>query len=704
MAIEQEIVTWLERHSDILDLKETSGRKAFLFKADLTDLQNKLKLEETTAIFCSDLVQRLRNYGALSDGRDPLTAVLEAAKTMVGRDKQAECDALIARLQSAPRSRQAGWPSTTPRHLPPIDAYFVDREQQLADLMRDLYPGKVVTLCGMGGIGKTALAAQAARQIEPERFPDGILFHSFYKQRDHKVALEYIAATFGIEPKLTPEKAAQIALAGRQALLILDGTEEADDLRPILNVRGTCGVLITSRKKHDALQTRLNLSPLSQQFALDLLNSWRGAQGMDAAAQQICEILDGLPLAVRLVGHYLSETGEPATEYLAWLKTQPFDALDRGDHRDESVKVLLRRSVAQLSELARQSLAVIGLLAFAPCAIEPLAAALDCDIRQCQTAAGELVNFGILQTTADRYEMCHRLIHTYAQHQLPSPPEALERLVAYYLNFIKEQQQHGRAGYAQMDPERFHLMQVLETCQERAMWSSVSVLVGKIDTYLDRQGYWSERQAALKMNLIAAHQQADQSDEAWCVNNLGLTCLHRGDYATALTYLEQSLAIQRDIGDKAGEGTTLNNLSQIYDARGDYATALTYLEQSLAIQREIGDKAGEGATLNNLSQIFKARGDYATALTYLEQSLAIRREIGDIAGVCATLFNMGHIHVQNEELQEALEAWGTVYRLAKPRNLAQALEALDNLAGQLGLPGGSEAWEKLAADMDAAMK
>ncbi|MCP4738560.1 MAG: tetratricopeptide repeat protein, partial [Bosea sp.] len=42
-----------------------------------------------------------------------------------------------------------------------------------------------------------------------------------------------------------------------------------------------------------------------------------------------------------------------------------------------------------------------------------------------------------------------------------------------------------------------------------------------------------------------------------------------------------------EIGDTAGEGTTLNNISQIYDARGDYTTALEYLEQSLAISREM---------------------------------------------------------------------------------------------------------------------
>ncbi len=135
-------------------------------------------------------------------------------------------------------------------------------------------------------------------------------------------------------------------------------------------------------------------------------------------------------------------------------------------------------------------------------------------------------------------------------------------------------------------------------------------------------------------------------------------------------------------------------------------SALQYLVQCLAITQAIGDKAGEGTTLNNISQIYTARGDYASALPYLEQSLAIRQEIGDVAGMCATLFNMGHIHLQNDEHSQAVTAWVTVYRLAKPRNIAQALEALENLAQQLGLPeqlgvsGGLEAWETLSQQME----
>ncbi len=67
-----------------------------------------------------------------------------------------------------------------------------------------------------------------------------------------------------------------------------------------------------------------------------------------------------------------------------------------------------------------------------------------------------------------------------------------------------------------------------------------------------------------------------------------------------------------------------------------------------------------------------------------------------MAGLCATLFNIGHIHWQNEQQDEAVSAWVTVYRLANRMNLTQALDALEQLAQGLGLEGGLAGWERLA--------
>jgi len=75
----------------------------------------------------------------------------------------------------------------------------------------------------------------------------------------------------------------------------------------------------------------------------------------------------------------------------------------------------------------------------------------------------------------------------------------------------------------------------------------------------------------------------------WALNRYGQCQLVLGAPDQALSAFEQAL---EGSPDQRSRGTTLNNISQIYDARGDYATALQYLEESLGVYREIGDKAG----------------------------------------------------------------------------------------------------------------
>ncbi len=191
----------------------------------------------------------------------------------------------------------------------------------------------------------------------------------------------------------------------------------------------------------------------------------------------------------------------------------------------------------------------------------------------------------------------------------------------------------------------------------------------------------------------------DLQTRAEALGQTGKLLHHLGDFEHALPYMKQSLTIRQQIGDKEGEGATLNNISGIYQAQGDYETALTYLKQSLTIQQQIGDKKGESVTLNNISQILQVQGDYETALEYSKRDLAICQQIGDKAGMCVTLFNMGHMYARDNKMQEAVQAWVTVYVIAKQINEFKVLQALSKLAPQLGMPEGLEGWEQLAQRM-----
>ncbi len=554
-------------------------------------------------------------------------------------------------------SQHSAQPPPPPYQLPDLDDHFLGRDKELAELLPLLLPGKVVTLCGPGGMGKSALAAQAVSKLEADRFPDGIVFHTFYGHPQTEMALRSIAEAFAIKPEPSLDIAVRNALSGKKALLILDGAEDAKDLPAVLRLRGSCGVLITTRSRKDALAVRLNIKPLDDKPAAELLAAWSG-QAIDAeTTQRICALLGGLPVAVRIVGHYLRSTDEPAAEYLRWLDKEPLGQLSKGKHRTESVAVLLRRSVAQVSDDARQVLALAGTLAYVPISGSPVAVILDDDDERCRDALNELVNYGLLERQKERWQVSHALIHTYARTELALSTESLEPLAGWYIAFCKAASNEGLKGYARLDAERAHCLRLMESCLESELLAAVNNLAETISTYLDRQGYWTEKLAALDMNLTAARQSGKRSHEGACLNNLGLTCWRRGELDKASAYYEQSLPIWRELGNRKDEGSTLNNIATIYHDQGKHNKAVIQYKQSLTICREVGDREGEGATLNNLAGVYYDQGDCEQALTYYEQSLRIAREVGHKPLEGSTLNNIASIYDEQGKPAKALECY-----------------------------------------------
>ena len=444
MEVEQTIIAWLEAHSVALNLQHVPGRAAFLAHAGLHELQNNIHLEGSALVFCGNLLGVLASYGALADGRDPVVALFDAAKTMVGADKRAECDALIAQWRQRPPEERKPRPADAPRH-----------------------PSQ--TFASGGGAMNIA--------------------------QDHAIANQYNTYN-GVSPELFAEYVKKLAL-----------TEEiVERFFTILEQRQT---------------------PRDE---------W--GRKLQEIAAQYKELLQRLEFV---------QSEDPR---VLELKAQARQAIEAG--RFDEAETRLKQAEAR-------------------------------DLR------------------------------------------AIEQLEAAA--------QKRRISAAETNADNARLQEI----QLR---------------YAAAADYW--RQAAKLL------PESEQQKRAFCLNEAGYD----------------------------------------FDRIARYADALPLYEQSLAICREIGDKAGEGATLNNLATTAYAGGDYATALTYLEQSLAISREIGDIAGMCATLFNIGHIHRQNREFPQAMTAWMTVYQLAKPRNIAQALGALKNLAEHIGFPNGLDGWERLVSQME----
>ncbi len=352
--------------------------------------------------------------------------------------------------------KQVNYYNTAPKAYPPcqpppLNAHFLGREEELSWVLDRLQPGKILAICGPGGMGKSALAAQAVHQMKHYIFPDGIFFHSFYHQRKTDVAFKAIARSFSIihdEKELSLQETLIDNLSGRQALLILDGTEEADDLSRVLKLCSTCGALITSRKREDANNgDRLDLSPLPKSKAIGLLRAW--CSDMDnTSLLGIYEILGGWPVALRIAGHSLSSTGEDAATYLRWLKQEPFKELGNITHQQENAALLLRRSIDQMSTDARLALGLAGTLAFAPISVEPITFLLDNDKLRARTALNQLVNYGMLVRNDDRWQTSHVMIYIYSRDELALSKEMLEHLALYYVDVVQKQDKSRAVDYA----------------------------------------------------------------------------------------------------------------------------------------------------------------------------------------------------------------------------------------------------------------
>ncbi len=587
-----------------------------------------------------------------------------------------------------------GQPTGPPLQLPRRPDHFTGRRQEVDDLMTALRPGHVITLWGPGGIGKSAVAAEALHRLTadgtepPAQFPDGVVWHEFYNAPEALRALEHIARSCGQTLDPTPREAALLALAGRKALLLLDGAEDADDLPAVLDVAGGCAVIVTTRNRHDAGPDRLEINALPDDESADLLKAWGRDQTQDApAVRRICDLLGGLPLAICLVGGYLDETGDTAPEYLQWLETTPLDALDQGDRKRDSVPLLLKRSLDQVSQTARDILSIAGILAFAPFTAAALAAALQTQPQTLKRPLNELTGYSLLARTAPRYQLKHALIHTYARENHSSTDDALQRLADFYTGLAERHSDHGPQGYAHLDPDRVHILQTLTACRDRRLWEPVRKLVWAIDDYLNIQGHWAERCKTLHAGVDAARGLEDRDGEGKFLGNLGNAYYVLGQVGKAIDHYRQALAIHREIRDRRGEGNRLGNLGIAYRDLGQVGKAIDHLQQALAIHRAIGDRGGEANDLGNLGIAYSKLGQVETVIDHYLQALAIAREIGDRRGEGNDLGNLGIAYSdlgQVEKARAMLEQSLAIFEEIQSPNTARIRKWLAELDGEDG--------------------
>ncbi|MDT7719365.1 MAG: hypothetical protein QOE94_376 [Mycobacterium sp.] len=209
----------------------------------------------------------------------------------------------------------------SPGNLRAATTSFIGRESEVAELHAAVKAHRLVTLTGVGGVGKTRLALEVAGRLVDE-FPDGVWFFELAAVTDPAAVPDAVAAVLGItqQPGRSVTESVASALEGRSRLLVFDNCEHVVDsvvdlVEAILAASATVTILATSREGLGVSEEQLWRVPslavnagtesaavnLFVDRAQSVVSDFSLAQPGEAdAVVEICRRLDGIPLAIEL--------------------------------------------------------------------------------------------------------------------------------------------------------------------------------------------------------------------------------------------------------------------------------------------------------------------------------------------------------------------------------------------------------------------
>ncbi len=604
---------------------------------------------------------------------------------------------LLQRISAPPRGPRP------PFKLAPRAPEFVGRTSELADLCKRLCAGQSVGLSalvsGLGGIGKSALAAEALATLaaEPDAFPGGVT----WVRCDGREGLSGLAwlydqllADWGTP--LAPEQLAQAQVAGPEAevdlreralqvrlrdaapaLVLLDNVEVSLPLARMLDHLSALHLTVLVTARHQPSVPRLavvRLDVLDPTAAEQLFaeryrekgGDWDEARDSSAAAA-IVERLGWLPLAIELQAARAALRQVSVAQLNADLERDRSQGL-LGDPLDatRNLRYSFAQSLRTLTPLQRTRFAALGLPGgpdWPRSIIErPLAGIRERDdstnadetpdadnepsaseMASAQADLDLLVALSLASLLPEDRLRLHPLLRDYA-HELWQAESAatqaagLRALLAGIRRLVTEQ----RRDFAVLAREEELIVAALDLAQARqAEPQQVIDIVDALYDYLTLGGHWNVGIHLRSLQLAAYRSIGDRRGEGMALNNLGYLARRLGQWAQARAYYEQALAIRREVGDRRGEGVTLTNLGGLALDLEQTDEARHYYEQGLTIHREVGNRAMEGTTLGDLGYLARSLGQREQASAYYEQALTIFREVGYRAGEGTILNNLG---------------------------------------------------------------
>ena len=543
-------------------------------------------------------------------------------------------------------------PPPIPHNLPPEETPFYGRQPELDDLLLWLVAPnqRLLTLKGLGGMGKTRLALAAARRLArpwhtiPTSFPGGVWFTSLadVQTDDEETVAEAIVQSCGWPAK--QEEAALTAairyLSGKPHLLVLDNLEHlpgmAQFVLALLTAVPTLTILATSRHplglqrevvrqihglpipKHDRDMAVPSVTLLMERIQR-VDSGFRLTPAVAPDLVRICRTLDGWPLALELAAGwaevmYPHEIAERVAGNMAALHTAVPDLPPR--HR--SMEAVLAGSYTLLTPVQQRILAGFALFrggATAEAAEQILQATAE--------DMALLVRRALLQEQEGRYTI-HELVRQFALTMLAKMEDKMsieQAHAGYYLHLLTtlESDLHGLSplpALHQLRSERENIYGAWHWAVAQGEYEALTAALPNLTRFYNMMGLLREGEALLRETRPHITQPSLSHDLR--LAHAGL-CLRLGHYDTARTLLTTSPAFEQL--SPTQQLQTHLHWGKLYILQGRFPESTQKYQEGLALARTEQHQEGIVSCLVELGVLSDYEEQYEAEVTTLAESL-----------------------------------------------------------------------------------
>jgi predicted ATPase/transcriptional regulator with XRE-family HTH domain len=592
---------------------------------------------------------------------------------------------------------------------------LIGREADVGTLVKLLAQSatRLLTLTGPAGVGKTRLALDVAAMLR-QQAAQQVVFVGLIPVQEPQRVLAAIAQTVGIPETgaMPPRESLIFALRDRRVILVLDNFEHVlSAARGVLEVLVVCpGVqaLVTSRAALNVRGERcyavapLALPDQTQMEALDELcrvptvalflervtatQPGFALETLDAGRRvaDICERLDGLPLAIELAAARVKHLGlrelHERVAQPAFLGTLGEGPQDLADHQ-RTMRSTIAWSYNLLSEQERRLFRWLGMFV-AGASLNALVAVLRTSEEEVLTSLFALVEANLVQCVehagTGRYTQL-MTVRAYAGEQLRAEGEwdEVQRRFAEYCAALVDMltPTSGKSHDVVMplvEADYDNIRAALTWADETGATALGLRMVGALRRFWPSHSQYLEGLGWLERFIARAEPPRTNDDraalaEAWTG---ALVLRHRLDqFERACEAGEAALALWREIGDASLIAGGMQNLANPLKELHDFDRAAALYEESLALYRQMNNRQGMVFPLMNLGELYAGIGQPQRALELYEQSLRLSHELGESEWARGlTWNNAGEAHIALDNPRRAVDVTEPSYRMFARRH------------------------------------